>query len=54
VIKYADYIIDLGPGGGSDGGNIVAEGTLHDIIQNVSSLTGRYLAAELLPYQDIC
>jgi len=54
VIKYADYIIDLGPGGGSDGGNIVAEGTLHDIIQNESSLTGRYLAAELLPYQDIC
>jgi excinuclease ABC subunit A len=43
VIKAADWIIDLGPGGGVDGGNIVAEGTPEDIAKNKMSVTGKYL-----------
>ncbi|MEM7785936.1 MAG: excinuclease ABC subunit A, partial [Planctomycetota bacterium] len=42
VIKNADWIIDLGPGGGQDGGNLVAEGTVSDIRQS-PSLTGKFL-----------
>jgi len=43
VIKTADWIIDLGPEGGEKGGNIVAEGTVKDIIKSKHSYTGRYL-----------
>ena len=43
VIKTADWIIDLGPEGGEDGGHIVAEGTPEQIAMNEGSLTGRYL-----------
>lgn len=43
VIKTADYIIDLGPEGGSAGGTIVATGTPEDIAQTKSSYTGKYL-----------
>ena len=43
VIKQADYIIDLGPNGGDQGGEIVACGTPQDIINNPNSLTGLYL-----------
>ena len=43
VIRNADYIIDMGPGGGSEGGRIVAAGTLEDIKANTQSVTGRYL-----------
>ena len=43
VIKTADYIIDLGPEGGSDGGEIVAAGTPEDVAQCDRSYTGRYL-----------
>ncbi len=43
VIKCSDYVIDLGPGGGEYGGEIVAEGTPEDLIQNSSSITGRFL-----------
>ncbi|MCC6722231.1 MAG: excinuclease ABC subunit UvrA [Bacteroidia bacterium] len=46
VIKVADYIIDLGPEGGKAGGNIVAEGTPEQIINNVNSITGRFLKSE--------
>ena len=42
-IKCADYIIDLGPEGGDQGGQIVAEGTLYDIMKNKNSCTGNYL-----------
>ncbi len=44
VIKTADYIIDLGPDGGDKGGELVAEGTVEQIIANEKSATGRYLA----------
>ena len=43
VIRNADYIIDMGPGGGNEGGRIVAAGTLEDIKSNSQSITGRYL-----------
>lgn len=43
VIKSADHIIDLGPGGGDEGGEIVFEGTPEEIIQHPDSFTGKYL-----------
>ena len=43
VIRAADYIIDMGPGGGKDGGRVVATGTPRDIATNVASITGRFL-----------
>lgn len=46
VIKSADYIIDLGPGGGRDGGKIVATGTPEDIVK-IKTPTTEYLAKEL-------
>ncbi|MCJ7553958.1 MAG: excinuclease ABC subunit UvrA [Ignavibacteriaceae bacterium] len=47
VVKTADWIIDLGPGGGEAGGEIIAEGTPEQIIKNKKSLTGKFLAKEL-------
>jgi len=47
VIKTADYIIDLGPDGGEDGGRIVATGTPEEVAQSETSHTGRYLRAVL-------
>ena len=47
LIKCADYIIDLGPEGGENGGNIVAAGTPEDILNNKSSVTGFYLKDKL-------
>ncbi len=43
IIKTADWIIDLGPEGGSGGGQIIAEGTPEDVSQNPDSFTGHYL-----------
>ena len=43
VIRNADYVIDMGPGGGDAGGQIVASGTPQEIMENESSITGRYL-----------
>jgi excinuclease ABC subunit A len=48
VIKAADHVIDLGPEGGEDGGEIVAEGPPETIAQTAGSYTGKFLA-ELLP-----
>lgn len=47
VIKLADHIIDVGPEGGKNGGNIVAEGTPEEIVKNKKSLTGKFLKNEL-------
>ncbi len=47
VIKVADHIIDLGPGGGEYGGQIVACGTPEEIVENEKSVTGVYLKKEL-------
>lgn len=43
VIKTADYIVDIGPGGGDKGGYVVATGTPEEISQNDESVTGRFL-----------
>ena len=43
VVKTADWIIDLGPEGGSDGGEIVAEGTPEDVAKIKKSFTGKFL-----------
>jgi excinuclease ABC subunit A len=43
VIKTADWVIDLGPEGGSDGGNIVAAGTPEDVAKVGNSFTGQFL-----------
>ena len=47
VIKTADYIIDLGPEGGDEGGTVVAEGTPEQVAQNKTSYTGQFLVKEL-------
>ncbi len=47
TIRAADYIIDLGPGAGPRGGQIVASGSIHEIERNPESLTGQYLSGVL-------
>jgi excinuclease ABC subunit A len=47
VVKNADWVIDLGPDGGEKGGELVAEGTPHDLTKNKASYTGRFLRAKL-------
>ncbi|MFD2725944.1 excinuclease ABC subunit UvrA [Hyunsoonleella rubra] len=47
LIKCADHIIDLGPTGGQEGGNLVAFGTPEDIVKNKFSVTGAYLEEKL-------
>jgi excinuclease ABC subunit A len=47
TIRAADYILDLGPGAGPRGGEIVAQGSLEDILGNEKSLTARYLSKSL-------
>lgn len=47
VIANADYVIDMGPGGGAEGGRIVASGTPEQVMDAPESLTGRYLARHL-------
>jgi excinuclease ABC subunit A len=46
VIKNADWVIDMGPGGGDEGGSLVAEGTPAQVAKVKGSLTGKYLAKE--------
>ncbi len=48
TMRAADYIVDLGPGAGIKGGEIVAAGPLESIMSNPDSLTGRYLKKELI------
>jgi excinuclease ABC subunit A len=43
VIKTADWLIDMGPEGGSGGGTVVGVGTPETLAQNAESFTGRYL-----------
>ncbi len=47
AIRSAQHIVDIGPGAGVHGGQIIAQGTLQDIINNKDSLTGRYLSGEI-------
>ena len=43
VIRSCDYIVDMGPDGGRDGGTIVATGTVDEIRKNPDSITGHYI-----------
>jgi excinuclease ABC subunit A len=47
LIKCADYIIDLGPEGGENGGNLIAVGTPEEIVNNKASITGTFLKSKL-------
>jgi excinuclease ABC subunit A len=47
VIKSADYIIDLGPEGGENGGEVIGSGTPEELTQNPLSFTGQYLKKKM-------
>ncbi|HEY2162753.1 MAG TPA: excinuclease ABC subunit UvrA, partial [Gemmatimonadaceae bacterium] len=47
TMRAADHVIDLGPGAGKHGGEVIAVGTVDEIARNPASITGRYLAGEL-------
>jgi excinuclease ABC subunit A len=47
AILTADYVVDIGPGAGVNGGHVVAEGTPEDILQHPASLTGAYLSGRM-------
>ncbi|MBM3830912.1 MAG: excinuclease ABC subunit A [Verrucomicrobia bacterium] len=47
TIRRADHVIDLGPGAGTHGGEVVAQGTVAEVMTNPRSLTGRYLSGDL-------
>ncbi len=53
VIKTADWIIDLGPEGGDEGGRIVAEGTPEEVARNKKSYTGKFLKEILKPRERV-
>jgi excinuclease ABC subunit A len=44
AIRSADHLVDMGPGAGAHGGNVIAEGTPEDVMRNSASLTGQYLS----------
>src|SRR5574344_2104773 len=46
AMRAADYLIDMGPGAGSNGGNVVAAGTVAEVLKNKNSLTAQYLTGE--------
>lgn len=45
VMAHADWILDLGPGAGHEGGRVVFQGTPAQMVKDVSTLTGKHLAA---------
>ncbi len=47
TMKAADYILDIGPGAGVHGGEVIASGTAEDIIKNTKSITGAYLSGKM-------
>jgi len=49
ILEHADWIVEMGPGAGSDGGRVVAQGTVSGIEQDKASLIGPFLAGEVLP-----
>jgi excinuclease UvrABC ATPase subunit len=49
VVARADWVIDLGPGGGHDGGRVIFEGTPADLVRDEGSLTGQHLRRRLEP-----
>ena len=54
TMREADYIVDIGPGAGEHGGEVVAEGTAEEIMQNENSLTGAYLSGKIrIPVPEV-
>ena len=54
TMREADHIIDIGPGAGAGGGEVIAEGTLRDILKNQRSVTGQYLSgAKKIPIPPV-
>jgi excinuclease ABC subunit A len=51
VIKYADWVVDLGPEGGEEGGRVIAEGTPEEVARVKASYTGQYLAKVLAAHR---
>ena len=47
AIRLADYVVDIGPGAGVHGGQIVAEGTPQEVMDHPDSLTGKYLSGRV-------
>ena len=47
TMRAADYIVDIGPGAGMHGGEVVAQGSVEDVIKSERSITGKYLSGEL-------
>ena len=46
-MRAADFIVDIGPGAGAHGGEVIATGTAEDIMKNPNSITGKYLSGEI-------
>jgi len=53
VLKSCDYLIELGPGSGEEGGYLIAEGTPRELSENALSVTGPYLKSEFLSKKDL-
>jgi excinuclease ABC subunit A len=53
VIAQADWVLDIGPGGGKQGGSLVAEGTPEQLMKNPDSLTGQMLRRHLNISDDV-
>jgi excinuclease ABC subunit A len=49
VVAHADWVIDVGPGAGDEGGRVVASGTPHEVARRASSRTAPYLSRALQP-----
>ena len=47
TMRAADYVVDIGPGAGEHGGQVVAAGTAEELMKNPASITGKYLSGEL-------
>jgi excinuclease ABC subunit A len=52
TMRQADHIVDIGPGAGEHGGQVVAEGTIEDIINSKESITGQYLSGKIKINKD--
>lgn len=52
VLKESDWIIELGPGAGRDGGRVIAEGTVEELKENPASIIGPFLRGDSLPWKE--
>jgi len=53
TIRKADHVIDIGPGAGEHGGEVIAEGKVEDMIKSPRSITGKYLSGEIVITKDL-